>query len=408
MPTDSIARFMELIVLLELHWGFSGLSQSGYQLCFLSSHADEILSALRGMSEQMGGHLGSNENERSRILRLQNVRILSSIEQLHTRYPPEQPKLVVCAPSSLSFGLSRQLVVSSFLQSPKALILLTSPGSPGSLSHYLFRLWNSQQAAGCRYGEGTVGEIIDLGQQSAGAAITATPHIRLQNRRKVTLQGDELMKYIEDTRLAKEREQKAKAMAERNRRMMEADDADGSSDSEDSDDDARDAQGESTERTMVPLSATGPGTSSRRSFPGAEMDGLVSTAGPWDEFIDDFRGSVVGGFDIYVRPSYNPAYKAETPNNRVATNRTRMFPFYERRRRIDGYGESIDVEGWQSRGKAVAEIETILASATKTQGNKRKRMDVDQVSQRYPTSPAKLTSRCSRSNHTSLSARTCC
>lgn len=392
---------MELIVLLEQHWSFSSLAPQ-FQLCLLASNSEEILSTFRSFGEQMGGHLGTNEAERARVLRLANLRILNSVEQLHTRYPPEQPKLVVCAPASLSHGMARQLIVSSAISSTKALVLLTSPGPPGSLANNLFQRWNDRQPATSRYGSGRVGEVIDFSAPSPNAAITSSTHIRIQNRRKVVLQGEELMQYLEDRRISQEQSRKARAMADRNRRMMEADDASASTDSDDSDDESEGERDRDDITRAIVNDEVGQGAgvgAASYAEPGSAPvlrthrqgvtrqgfdDGGAPPSGPWDEFLDDYKGGAVGGFDIYVRQTYNPAYRGGITgalSGSTHQSRLRMFPFFERRRKMDTYGEFIDLEGWRARGKGPEETETQLSIADTLLG-KRKREDAKTVCDR--------------------------
>lgn len=343
------------------------------------------------------------------------MQIIESPEELHSRYGPIQPKLVLCAPSSLSYGPSRDVLASTFLSSRNSLVLLTSPGSPGTLASHLFELWNDSQPVTSRYGSGKVGEMVDFddvygGESSRGSG--GRTSIRLKMKKKQVLAGDELMAYLEEQRQAKEREQKARALAERNRRMMEADAAGNeSSDSDDSDDDDdTDAQA----RAIIDAkrhgeegpqgTGIGPGTYAEPGSAPAlrtEKKGGISKygydssmtatgSGAWDEFLDDSRGAQMGGFDIYVR---QPARKLASTAGGTAdgskggggssmmANQTkyRMFPFFERRRKIDGYGEAIDIEGWKTRNKAPDEIEAALAEAEDGVLGKRKRdgEDVD-------------------------------
>lgn len=335
-----------------------------------------------------------------------NVRMFQSSEQMYSRYPPEQPKLVVCAPSSLAYGLSRQILASSFISSPKSLVLFTSSGSPGSLAQHLFQLWNDRQSAATQYGSGKVGEVVDFSKKDTGGAITSSTKVRMKLRRKVYLQGEELVKYLEEEKLAKEKEQKARAMAERNRRMMEADDENDSSDSDDSDSDDEGhgarrvggTTGEVTGETVdggrnandisggIAEPGSGPGgrgAAGRRGLSRAGFEPGTVSSGPWDEFFDDVKmnsTSAMGGFDIYVRRAKHSNFNPDGPRggenaegeNMTNQTRHRMFPFYERRRKVDGYGEYIDIEGWKTRGKAPEEVEAALNALDGVLG-KRKR-----------------------------------
>ena len=324
-----------------------------------------------------------------------NVRLVDSPEQLNTRYSADQPKLVLCCPSSLSYGFSRQVLISHFLPSPRSLILLTSSGPSGSLSAHLFDLWNDRQPSATRYGSGKVGEVIDFNAPQSGEAITSSTNVRIKMRKKVILSGEELMTYLEDQRINREKEQKAKAMAERNRRMMEADDANASSESDSSDesdeerDDARaidaDEAGEGTGIGPASFAEPGSGPAMRSGRKGIARYGLeggmASTGGgAWDEFLDDTKSGNIGGFDIYVRQqSTTTGVHGNNIHSSSMANQTRykMFPFFERRRKVDGYGEAIDIEGWKTRGKPPEEVEAVLNASEDVLG-KRKRAEEDE------------------------------
>lgn len=322
--------------------------------------------------------------------------MIESPEELHSRYGPIQPKLVLCAPSSLAYGPSRDVLASTFLASRNSLVLLTSPGSPGTLASHLFDLWNDSQPSGSRYGTGKVGEVVDFddvyGNESSRGSGGRTS-IRLKMKKKQVLAGEELMAYLEEERANKEKEQKAKALAERNRRMMEADAAGNeSSDSDDSDDDDDDdaqaraavqqrKSGDAPQGVGIgPAAFAEPGSApvlrSEKKGGISKFDSSMTATGTgaWDEFLDDSRGAQMGGFDIYVR---QPA-RTDPAGESGMANQTkyRMFPFFERRRKVDGYGEAIDIEGWKTRNKAPEELEADAAAAAAEGAlGKRKRED---------------------------------
>ena len=99
-----------------------------------------------------------------------------------------------------------------------------------------------------------------------------------------------------------------------------------------------------------------------------------SGGGAWDEFFDDIKASQLGGFDIYVR-HHSKAFgggRRDDAGQGAGTqgradsqpaSKYRMFPFFERRRKMDGYGEFIDIEGWKTRNKAPEEIEAAALAA---------------------------------------------
>lgn len=154
-------------------------------------------------------------------------------------------------------------------------------------------------------------------------------------RQKIYLQGSELEAYHLAEIEAAEQQAKHEAALDRSRRMMQAGaDSDSDSDSSESD--------EETESLEV-----GGAVVRRRT------GGFTGGAGAWDEFLDPSAGGVanLGGgagrqsFDIYVKGSYAKRGVVEG-----GLQRFKMFPVVERKRRVDVYGEAIDVEGWLKRG----------------------------------------------------------
>ena len=70
-------------------------------------------------------------------------------------------------------------------------------------------------------------------------------------------------------------------------------------------------------------------------------------AGAWDEFLPKEIEIGKLSFDIYVKNS---------------RGRNRMFPLVERKRRVDLYGESIDIKGWLERNLPESMILTSSSS----------------------------------------------
>lgn len=267
------------------------------------------------------------------------------------------PKLVLTTPSTLSYGYARALFL-DFARNPANLVLLPGLSEPGSLARWLVKeMWEPAQDPGCRYGEGKVGKEVKMDKvvelevryQSLAHSRSADMQLdrayaimRLQMKRKVYLEGDELEAHLEAEREAAERLAKQQAALERTRRMLAdaAGDSDSDSDAEDEDEeaDAADEAGHANGEDVV-------GPTRRR-----RIGGFTGGAGAWDEFLDaDALAGSAGGqsFDIYVRGSYG----LRSGGGGGGLQRFRMFPVVERRRRVDAYGEAIDVEGWLKRGQ---------------------------------------------------------
>lgn len=158
--------------------------------------------------------------------------------------------------------------------------------------------------------------------------------------RKVYLEGDELEAHLAAEREAADLLAKQQAALERSRRMMHTD-----GDASDSESDASDAEEDVAEEMATDDRAEQQVAPVRR-----RTGGFTGGAGAWDEFLDEdaLVGQARGqSFDIYVRGDYG--VRKLTEGNGLLP-RFRMFPVVERKRRVDAYGEAIDVEGWLRRG----------------------------------------------------------
>jgi cleavage and polyadenylation specificity factor subunit 2 len=200
---------------------------------------------------------------------------------------------------------------------------------------------------------------------------------RGQIHSKQFLAGKELEDYLEEEKQAQEREAKHRAALDRSRRMREAaadqgDETESSeSDNEEDEDGAGDTEGMVVGEVDGDVAMAEPGAGNESlSFGGPRPGG----AGAWDEFLDPLaQEGRQGSFDIYVRGRFNEAGQVVGAQARV-----RMFPFFERRRRVDAYGEVIDVKGWLMRGKQEDDALLGPAGTGETVIGKRKREEMEE------------------------------
>lgn len=222
-----------------------------------------------------------------------------------------------------------------------ATVVLTSRAEDQTLTNDMFRIWNDRQPAPAQYGGGAVGSPTRVeGEQRV-----------VQVDRKVLLEGDELQAFLDAERHAREKQLAYKAAQERSRRMLEADDLeDSDTDDEDDDDDAEQGEGdaagmdEEAKAGQIALSGV-PGATA------AGAGGLMET--------DDFR---TASFDIYVKgqqmrtTSFFGAGANAAAGGASGGTRFRMFPFVERKmRKVDVYGEQLDVGAWIRKGREIEE-----------------------------------------------------
>lgn len=316
IPVDSAARLLELLVLLDQHWAFTYQHQR-FPLCLLSHMGSEVVERARTFLEWMSREWAAqllNEQEQSgrrrgkqsslkSPLEFPALRHFASVEALHEALTPSQAKVVLATPPAITHGLSRQLLP-EFLSDPEALLLLTSRGTPHSLARTLWERWNAAQGDADAWRNGHVGTPAAVGG-----------HLSYELRRRVRLTGDELRAHIEREQAARAAEaQKARTA----RPQREADDDD--SDSESDSDEEMGASGGSV--------GTGGGNG---------KGALASTHNIAPEQLES-SAPIEVSFDIYLRGQAGSR-----------DEHFRMFPYIERKRRVDGYGETIDTGRWLSR-----------------------------------------------------------
>lgn len=156
---------------------------------------------------------------------------------------------------------------------------------------------------------------------------------------KIPLVGAELEQYLEKERIAKERQATQRAALARSQRLLEADEADSdSSNSEADEEEVEDALGDD-------MDAGGP--------EGDESAKQLS-------------------FDIFLKGNVSRA--ASFFKTTGQTSRFRMFPHIERKRRVDEYGETVDVAAWLRKDRALA----VAVEAEETREAKQKQQEEEE------------------------------
>ncbi|KAJ7590894.1 beta-lactamase-like protein [Mycena floridula] len=349
LPCDSSTRVLELLVLLDQHWNYSRLR---YPICFLSRTASEMLTFVRSMMEWLGGTIskedvgedgtgGRNDHKRKRnvddegedalgafALRFKHVEFFINPQALIQKYSSKDPKLILAVPASLSHGPSRSMFC-DFATVPDNVVLLTGRGEDGTLGRILFDKWNDRQRADDKWDKGKIGSNVMM-----DGAIKLTMHSR------VPLQGAELEAYLQKELAAKEEEAARQAAAARSRPMLEADEDDSDSDS-DSDGDEED------EVTQSLMDQDGEPYLRQKRDKGNDLN-------DWNMDGDDGLTKQFLSFDIYLKGNVS---KAQSFFKNVGSQgpRFRMFPYVEKKRRVDEYGETVDVGMWLRKGKVFEE-----------------------------------------------------
>ncbi|TFK71797.1 hypothetical protein BDN72DRAFT_764406 [Pluteus cervinus] len=373
LPCDSSTRVLELLVLLDQHWNYSRLR---YPICLLSRTGREMLTFVRSMMEWLGGTVSKEdvgeegnarrESKRKRddgeedalgalALRFKHLEFFPNPQAILQRYSSKDPKLILAVPVSLSHGPSRNLFC-DFAAVPDNVVLLTGRGEEGTLGRDLFNKWNDSQRVDDKWDKGKI-----------GSNIMMDGVLKLRMNQKVPLQGAELEAFLQKEKAAKEKEAAQQAALVRNQRMLEADEDETDSES-DSDTDDEDEVRQALSGDTMDTGAEGdaPVTNGRRRK--SERD--AETA----DWLDGDEGLTkqLLSFDIYLKGNVSKGTSFFKTVG-VQSQRFRMFPYVEKKRKVDEYGETIDVGMWLRKGKVFEED----AETDETKEAKRKQAEED-------------------------------
>ncbi|KAF8261769.1 beta-lactamase-like protein [Lactarius quietus] len=361
------------------HWSFARLK---FPICLLSRTGREMLTFVRSMMEWLGGTVskedvgedpsGKRSSKRKRdedaedeaigalALRFKHLEFFPNPQVLLQTYSSKDPKLILAVPASFSHGPSR-LLFADFAAIPDNVILLTGRSEEGTLGRRLFERWNDSQRAEDKWDKGKLGRNVML---------DGSLELRLNS--KVPLAGVELEIFQQKQRLAREKAAAAQAVLARKQQLLEADEG---ADSSDSDSDAADE--EDVERAL-----------------GLDSEATRADGADWGRGMDaDDSARQMLSFDIFLKGNVSRAasfFKSAGKENQ----RFRMFPYVEKKRRVDEYGEVIDVAMWVRRGKIMEEeAEDEEAKDRKRQDEESKKVP-DEVPSKYVSSVVEVQLAC--------------
>ncbi|RUS30806.1 hypothetical protein BC938DRAFT_478934 [Jimgerdemannia flammicorona] len=325
LPTDSAARVLELAYLLDQHWSFHHLSS--YPLILLSHTSYHTTHFAKIMLEWMGDAVTKQFSQaRENPYDFKYLRLCHRREDLD-RYPG--PKVVVASNLSLETGYARQLFLewmgepaveklgdskfegdemSDVREKEKEsaknnALILTDRGPPGTLARELYEKWEKQTTVKTEADDAAQQQQ----QQPVKPSVELAANLKLTVRRKIPLEGAELLEHQSAQRAKIEREAAQAAMIARSKTIMEEDD-------------------------------------------------LMSEGSESDEALEDANADVedllIGKdqFDLYVRDA------AKSGGFFKQTQSYRMFPFSEKRKRFDDYGEVIAPEHYVRSAAEAADI----------------------------------------------------
>ncbi|KAG0292428.1 cleavage and polyadenylation specificity factor subunit 2 [Dissophora globulifera] len=256
-----------------------------YPLILLTNFSYRTAHFATSMMEWMGDTVRSQLTDtRENPFQFKYLRLCQRLSDLD-KYPG--PKVILASNLSMETGFAREVFLKmGWSQDPRNTLILTERALPGELARYLYDEWK----------EG----VGNLASKDVGNEVRLDSVLRLKVDRKVLLEGQELAVFLADQEARLEREHADALLMEQSRRTLQGEE-------DDSDDDEGSMDGDANHLV--------------------DIDMLLSKTGSHDVYMKDATKS--GGF-----------FKQ--------TQSYRMFPYVERRKKIDDYGESIVVEHFLS------------------------------------------------------------
>lgn len=283
LPTDSSARVLEISYLLDQYWT---QHQLNYPLIMLSNTSYHTAHFAKIMLEWMGDDLTKNFSQsRENPYEFKYLRLCHKIEDLDNY---AGPKVVIASNYSLETGFARELFVrwmttETTQHNKNNTLILTDRSGPGSLARRLYDDWDTQTNTI----EMDVVVANNRTKMPVKPAIAYETSLDLTVYKRVPLEGAELQEFESAQKAKAERDAAQAALIARSKTIMEDDESD-SSDIDDGDE---------------------------------NMEDLLTKQ-----------------FDLYVRDA------GKSGGFFKQAQSYRMFPYLEKRKKIDDYGEAIQVE----------------------------------------------------------------
>ncbi|KAJ1665922.1 hypothetical protein IW140_002848 [Coemansia sp. RSA 1813] len=308
IPVDSAARVLEIAYVLNDWWHKNRNIRETHSLFFLSRCGRKTKSFAQSLIGWMAANIEEQLLEKdSKPFDLRHVTIVQSLEELDrklgagSRHRNRRRKAIVMATTEgMSLGFSQELFL-RWASDKRNLVVLPQRGAPSSLARDLFTRWNERTQKSV----------------NPGTAMKLGPPVRLSGqeinvtvKKLLPLEGKELEDWKVQDRQRKEQEAAREAILKRKRDMIDSDDM-----SSDEDSDSENQHGIDIAANVREMDAEA------ISEIDLETERLLSGQ-TFDLYIKG-RGLVHG---LHFLKSYC------------------MFPFQEKIRRVDEYGEIYDPE----------------------------------------------------------------
>ncbi|KAI8810158.1 beta-lactamase-like protein [Cladochytrium replicatum] len=312
IPVSTSTRVLELVYLLDAKWKQLGSTASQYPLVLLTNRAYRTITSAKSMLEWMGTDVNMEFSAtRTHPFDFRHVKAIHKLADLDSM--GDGPKVVLASFPSLDSGFGKELLF-RWADQPNSIVLITDRFNPGStMGTRLFEEW---RAAGT-----------DKESSAVGAPVELNFEMDFTVNSRVPLEGEELEEHIAVERQKHEQEIANSGSTRRRRRRQSAllsNDLKGGLD--------LDSSGSESEDDSIVPDLAAPSRTSIGSLgvtPSANMS-VGATTGwvGFDAYVKDGGGLKGGASSGFFKQSQS----------------FMMFPISDTRRKVDEYGESINVE----------------------------------------------------------------
>jgi cleavage and polyadenylation specificity factor subunit 2 len=321
IPIDASTRAIELCEMLETHWRTTE-PPIPFPVYFLSGSATKTVAYVKSMLEWMSEKMISTYGSSGGLFNLQHVKVITNASGL-----PPGPKVVLATASDVEGGYAQHLLQTQLAQSASNLVLLTQASTykPETLAATLINAFTQASK------EAEAGSI--------PGAVKLDLKVLVKVRQSIPLEGEALKEHNLQQQRKREEELARLAIEERNRNIIDAED----SESEDED-----------ERAAL------------------AAQGVLNRASQASMSLALGSSALVSGatFDLQMTDPATDSLPA----------RLKTFPFLEKRRRFDDYGEVLRPDEFKRADLDDEEDgQVAVQQAAKKSGQKRKWGEVNKV-----------------------------
>ncbi|OMJ21007.1 Cleavage factor two protein 2 [Smittium culicis] len=355
MPVDTATRVLELTYLIErfmdsYYGNIEYKPEFPKRIFLLSRYGNRVFRFARSMLEWMNDNLGNEfSGNRKNPFDLKHIQIVNSYRKLEKLISEalsghkKEGIIVLVSGEDFDFGYSRKLF-DKLASNDSNKIILTQRGSSNSLSRVLYDLWFQKAKQkeledldsnenGLFGADNNSESLKNTSQMSIplGIDVLLQEEIKIPSYKKVALEGDELVQYQEKKRKEKEEKEAQVAllldeeMSEEEFDNIDNDQLIGTSETDVNDFDFNNI--------------------SRRSFSGlpSNIYRKFSINKNENKSLENYilnteMSKLLSGVinDIY--------FNSGSQNKNATSNKSSIFPFVDKRKRMSDYGEVLDID----------------------------------------------------------------